>query len=58
MDRINLGQWPTLAGRLNQPITSELEALEQLEKSVPLSVYGKTTLMRERKKLERRLKKK
>ena len=36
--------WPTLQGRLNQPLTSELEALEQLEKSIPLSEYGKKRL--------------
>ena len=30
-------KWPTLDGRLNQPITSELEALEQLEKTLPLT---------------------
>lgn len=36
--------WPTLQGRLSQPITTEKEALEQLEKSVPLSEEGKKRL--------------
>jgi hypothetical protein len=34
-------KWPTLEGRLNNPLTSELDALLQLGKSVPLSEYGK-----------------
>ena len=37
-------QWPTLKGRLSQPLTSELEALEQLERMVPLSEFGKKRL--------------
>jgi hypothetical protein len=45
-------KWPTLEGRLNQPLTSELDALEQLQKNVPLSEYGKTRL----KKLTEELK--
>ena len=40
----NKRTWPTLEGRLNQPLTSELEALEQLEKCIPLSEYGKKRL--------------
>ena len=32
--------WPTLDGRLSQPIVTELEALEQLEKCMPLSEEG------------------
>jgi hypothetical protein len=35
---------PTLQGRLNNPLTSTREALEQLEKSVPLTEHGKMTL--------------
>lgn len=43
-------KWPTLEGRLNQPLTTELEALEQLETMVPLSDYAKKKLARLRKK--------
>jgi hypothetical protein len=32
--------WPDLWGRLNQPLTTEKEALEQLKSMVPLSDYG------------------
>lgn len=41
--------WPTLAGRLNHPIVSELEALEQLEKTMQLSEYGRKRLKKLRK---------
>jgi hypothetical protein len=37
-------RWPTLEGRLNQPLTSEKEALEQLQKTMPLSEYAKKRL--------------
>jgi hypothetical protein len=37
-------KWPTLEGRLNQPLTTELEALEQLETMIPLSDHGKRRL--------------
>ena len=30
-------QWPTLEGRLNQPLTDELTALQQLKQVLPLS---------------------
>jgi hypothetical protein len=46
-------KWPTLAGRLNQRLTTRLEALEQLEKTIPLSEYGKKKLEELRKKNER-----
>lgn len=36
--------WPTLEGRQNQSIATELEALQQLEQCVPLSEYGKERL--------------
>lgn len=37
-------KWPTLEGRLNSPLTSELDALLQLSQSIPLSEYGKKRL--------------
>jgi hypothetical protein len=37
-------KWPTLAGRLNNPITSGLDALLQLSSSLELSEYGKNRL--------------
>ena len=37
---------PTLQGRLNNPLTSELEALEQLAQSVELTPYAKKRLER------------
>lgn len=39
---------PTLEGRLKHALVSELEALRQLEKTMPLSEYAKKRL----KKLE------
>jgi len=36
--------WPTLKGRLNQPITTECEALEQLSKTMNLSDLAKKKL--------------
>ena len=39
-------KWPTLQGRLNNPPTSELEALEQLAKSVELTPLAKKRLER------------
>lgn len=47
-----IGPWPTLQGRLGNSITSEKEALEQLQKSLPLSEYGKKRL----KKLQQKRK--
>lgn len=35
---------PTLQGRLSHPLTTELEALQQLEQCVPLSEEGKEKL--------------
>ena len=32
--------WPTLEGRLNQPLTTEKEALLQLQTMIPLSEEG------------------
>jgi hypothetical protein len=37
-------KWPTLEGRLSQPLTTELEALKQLQTMIPLSEYGKRRL--------------
>lgn len=37
-------KWPTLEGRLNNPITDELTALLQLKESVPLSELGEKRL--------------
>lgn len=37
-------KWPTLEGRLNSTLTSELDALLQLSKSIPLSEYGQKRL--------------
>jgi urocanate hydratase len=43
-------KWPTIEGRLNQSLTSEIQALKQLKQSgVPLSEYGEKLL----KKLEK-----
>ena len=43
-------KWPTIEGRLNHPLTSEIQALKQLKQSgVPLSEYGEKLL----KKLEK-----
>ena len=44
-------KWPTLEGRLSQPIASELEALEQLAKSVELTELAKKKLKKLRKGL-------
>jgi len=33
-------RWPTLEGRLNQPLTTERQALEQLQTMMPLSKEG------------------
>ena len=42
-------KWPTLEGRLKQPLTCEKQALKQLKQSgLPLSDYGEKLL----KKLE------
>ena len=38
-------KWPTLEGRLKNPITSEKQALEQLKQcGIPLSEYGEKRL--------------
>jgi hypothetical protein len=43
-------KWPTIEGRLNHPLTSEIQALKQLKQSgVLLSEYGEKLL----KKLEK-----
>jgi bacterioferritin (cytochrome b1) len=34
---MNNPKWPTLEGRLNQPLTDELTALQQLKQVLPLS---------------------
>lgn len=44
-------EWPTLKGRLNQPITSRLQALKQLKASgVSLSPWAEKELARLLKK--------
>lgn len=48
-------KWPTLEGRLKNSLTTELEALEQLEKSVPLTEHGKKRL-KKLKRLDRKRK--
>jgi hypothetical protein len=45
----NVLNWPTLEGRLNNPLTTEKEALLQLQKTMPLTKYAL-------KKLERLIK--
>jgi hypothetical protein len=55
-------QWPTLEGRLNQPLTSELQALEQFERchleagGPELSEHAKKRLERLRKKEQKKVK--
>jgi hypothetical protein len=55
-------QWPTLAGRLSQPLTSELQALEQFERchleagGPELSPYAKGRLEKLRKKEQKKKK--
>lgn len=48
-------KWPTLEDRLNNPIATELEALEQMASMVELSEYGKKKLkkLREKQKNEK-----
>ncbi len=46
--KINTTKWPTLKGRLNQPLTTENEALLQLEK-----IGGVTISEKAIKKLEK-----
>ena len=36
--------WPTLEGRLQQPLTSVEDALKQLQQTMPLSDYAKQIL--------------
>lgn len=50
-------KWPTLEGRLNSGFSSELEVLEQLEKTIPLSEYGKKRLKKLKKSLDKSSKK-
>jgi len=52
-ETVRLIKEPTLKGRLNQPLTTRLEALEQLKKTMPLSELGEKVLKRERSKLRR-----
>jgi len=37
-------KWPTLEGRLSQPLTTRKEALLQLQKTMPLSEYAQKEL--------------
>lgn len=46
-----MSKWPTLEGRLSQPLTSEGEALEQLSKTMELTAVGKKKLKRFRRGL-------
>jgi len=39
-------KWPTLEGRLNQPLTTERQALEQLQTMMPLSKRGLKRLLK------------
>jgi len=48
-------KWPTLQRRLENPLISELDALEQLKKSVPLTDYAKKKL-KKLKRLDRKQK--
>jgi len=48
-------KWPTLEGRLKNSLSTELEALEQLEKSVPLTKFGEKRL-KKLKKIDRKQK--
>jgi len=43
-------KWPTLEGRLNQPLTSTKDALLQLQTMIPLSEYGLKILKKLTKK--------
>lgn len=36
--------WPTLAGRLSQPLTSRVEAVRQLQTTMPLSPTAENVL--------------
>lgn len=46
----NNPKWPTLAGRLSNPLTDTRTALEQLSMTCELSPLGKKTLERLRKR--------
>jgi len=37
-------QWPTLAGRLSQPLTSRLEAVRQLQTTMPITPVAQNVL--------------
>jgi hypothetical protein len=55
-------KWPTLEGRLSQPLTSELQALEQFERchleagGPELSPYARRRLEKLRKKEQKKQK--
>jgi len=36
--------WPTLEGRLNQPLTSRVEAVRQLQTMMPITPIAKAVL--------------
>lgn len=47
-------QWPTLEGRLNQPLTSTLDALKQLKAGgIPLSPHAAKLMIKELEKQRR-----
>ena len=52
----NNTNWPTLAGRLRNGHATELEALEQLAATMPLSEHGKKRLAALRKKKDKLIK--
>jgi hypothetical protein len=37
-------QWPTLAGRLSQPLTSRVEAVRQLQATMPITPVAQNVL--------------
>ena len=36
--------WPTLAGRLSQPLTSRVEAVRQLQATMPITAVAQAVL--------------
>ena len=36
--------WPTLAGRLSQPLTSRVEAVRQLQTTIPITSVARSVL--------------
>jgi hypothetical protein len=42
-------KWPTLQGRLNNPLTSRAEAIKQLKITTPITETAKNVLKRDEK---------